>query len=226
MSAQRLLSITVLFGVAVTLAAQSTAAAAQDVSVQQLLERGALDEAIQRAEAERDNPESTYLAAQALIKKDDGGRAGERTAAYENAATRIGRRSANPARRCWRVTTMAAMAAAERAVAANGDNPYAHYQVGVVAIRQENFQRAAEAFGRSVELKPDLAYAHYYAGIAYQRVRRSRKCPSISKPSCGWPLMRPSGRPWRQFCGRCEEGRGDPRQKMCPIPKYHRPLLN
>ena len=111
------------------------------------------------------------------------------------------------------------MAAAERAVAANGDNPYAHYQVGAVASRQENFQRAAEAFGRSVELKPDLAYAHYYAGLAYQRVNRSRKCPSTSRPSCAWPLMRPSGLPWRQFCGRCEERRGDPRQKMCPIPR-------
>src|SRR5687768_3836668 len=50
---------------------------AQEATVQKLLERGALDEALQRAERERDNPESTYLAAQALIKKDDSGRATE-----------------------------------------------------------------------------------------------------------------------------------------------------
>ena len=51
MSAQRLLSITVLFGVAVTLAAAQHRRGRSGVSVQKLLERGALDEAVQRAEA-------------------------------------------------------------------------------------------------------------------------------------------------------------------------------
>ena len=49
--------------------------AAQQMTVQTLLERGAFSEAVQRAEGERDNPESTYLAAQAAGRMDDTGRA-------------------------------------------------------------------------------------------------------------------------------------------------------
>src|SRR4029453_18652588 len=49
-------------------------------SVQKLMERGALDEAVQRAGQERGNPESTYLAAQALIKMSNHGGAGEQYA--------------------------------------------------------------------------------------------------------------------------------------------------
>ena len=51
--------------------------AGQEDSVQKLMERGALDEAVQRAERDRGNPESTYLAAQALIKMNNDGGAGE-----------------------------------------------------------------------------------------------------------------------------------------------------
>jgi tetratricopeptide (TPR) repeat protein len=68
-----------------------------------------------------------------------------------------------------------AMDAANRATAANGDNPYAHYQIGLVANRQGNHERALEAFSRALELKPDLAYAHYYAGSASQRLRQMAK---------------------------------------------------
>ena len=66
----------------------------------------------------------------------------------------------------------AARADATRAVQANGDNPYAHYQAGLVANRQNRFQDAATSFRRATELKPDLAYAHYYAGIASQRIKQ------------------------------------------------------
>ena len=175
MSAQRLLSITVLFGVAVTLAARSTAAAAQDVSVQQLLERGALDEAIQRAEAERDNPESTYLAAQALIKKDDGGRAGE-------AYGRLRERSDED----WKAIGESGAALLGGTTMARWPPPNvqlprtAPIRTRIIrSARSPSGKRISSApprrYGRSVELKPDLAYAHYYAGIAYQRVRQIPK---------------------------------------------------
>jgi tetratricopeptide (TPR) repeat protein len=152
-----------------------TAASAQDASVQKLIERGALDEAVQRAEGERDNPESIYLAAFALAKKNDNGRATEE---YSRLRDRDGddwKAIGESGAAMLGGDLEGAMAAAERAAAANGDNPYAHYQVGLVASRQDNFERAAAAFGRAAELKPDFAYAHYYAGLANNRLRRTPK---------------------------------------------------
>lgn len=148
---------------------------AKQESVQKLLERGALDEAVQRAADERDNPESTYLAAQVLIKKEDSGRAGEEYARLREAADDAWKAIGESGAELLAGNTDAAMAAATRAAEVNGDHPFAHYQVGLVASRQENFQRAAEAFGRASELKPDFAYAHYYAGLANQRIKQIPK---------------------------------------------------
>jgi tetratricopeptide (TPR) repeat protein len=143
-------------------------------SVQKLLERGALDQAVQRAAGEGVNPESIYLAAQALIKMDNNAGANEQLARLRDAGddwSAIG----ESGQALLAGDAGAAMSAATRAVAANGDNPYAHYQLGLVASRQGDFQRAAEAFGRSVELKPDFAYGHYYAGLANQRLKQTAK---------------------------------------------------
>jgi tetratricopeptide (TPR) repeat protein len=150
--------------------------AQEPVSVQKLFERGALDEVVQRAESERDNPESTYLAAQALIKKEDNGRASEeygrlKETSGDEAWKAIGESGAE----LLAGNTDAAMAAATRAIEANADHPFAHYQLGQVASRQQNFKRAAEAFGRAVQLKPDFAYAHYYAGLANNRIKQIAK---------------------------------------------------
>jgi tetratricopeptide (TPR) repeat protein len=150
----------------------------QQVSVQQLLERGALDEAVQRAERERDNPESTYLAAQALTKMDQGGRANEEYARLRDTGDESWKAIGESGALLLEGNVPAAMDAAARAVSANADNPYAHYQVGIVASRQNDFERAAEAFGRSVQLKPDFAYGHYYAGLASQRLKQT---PQMSK---------------------------------------------
>ncbi|MEZ5283665.1 MAG: hypothetical protein R2712_02420 [Vicinamibacterales bacterium] len=61
---------------------------------------------------------------------------------------------------------MRAVNAAQRAVDAAGDNPYANYQLGMAAAAANDFGRAAEAFQRATDAKPDFAYAHYYAGQA------------------------------------------------------------
>jgi len=151
------------------------AAAAQENSVQKLLERGALQEAVERAAGEQGNPESTYLAAQAFMKMDNGGGASEQYARLREVGDESWKAIGESGAAMLSGNVPAAMEAANRAVAANGDNPYAHYQVGVVASRQNNYQRAAEAFDRSVQLKPDLAYGHYYAGLAYQRVKQIPK---------------------------------------------------
>jgi tetratricopeptide (TPR) repeat protein len=149
--------------------------AAQDqptLSVQKLIERGALDEAVQRAEGERDNPESTYLAAQAFAKMNNNERAGQEYSRLRETGDDAWRAIGESGALLTEGNTDGAMDAASRATAANGDNPFAHYQVGMVADRQNNSERALEAFSRALELKPDLAYAHFYAGRASQRLRQ------------------------------------------------------
>ena len=149
--------------------------AAQDQpaqSVQKLLERGALDEAVQRAEGERDNPESTFLAAQALSKMNNNARAAEEYSRLRESGDESWRAIGESGALLTSGDIDGAMNAANRAAAANGDNPYAHYQIGLVATRQNNQERALEAYSRALELKPDLAYAHYYAGSASQRLRQ------------------------------------------------------
>jgi tetratricopeptide (TPR) repeat protein len=148
---------------------------AEQTSVQKLLERGALEEAVQRAESERDDPESTYLAAQAFMKMDNGGRAAGEYTRLRDTGDESWKEIGESGALLVSGNLRGAMEAATRAVAANGDNAYAHYQVGVVASKQNNFQRAAQAFGQAAELKPDLAYAHYYAGMANQRIKQTPK---------------------------------------------------
>ena len=155
--------------------ALSWPAAAQEASVQKLIERGSLDEAVQRAEAERDNPESTFLAAQAFSKMKNDGRAGEEYSRLRESGGEDWKAIGESGAAMVGGDLPAAMEAAERAIAANGENTYSHYQLGLVATRQNDFPRAAEAFARSVQLKPDLAYAHYYAGMSYQRIKQISK---------------------------------------------------
>ena len=150
-------------------------AADQEASVQKLIERGAIEEAVQKAASEPDRAESTFLAAQALMKIDNHGGASERFARLRDACDAAWKAIGESGAALIEGNAGAAMEAANRAVSANGDNPYAHYQIGVVASRQANFQRAAEAYERSADLKPDLAYAHYYAALAYQRVKQIPK---------------------------------------------------
>ena len=151
------------------------AIAQENVSVQKLFERGALEQAVQRADTERDNPEATFLAAQAAMKMNDNGRAAEQYSRLRGAGNDSWGAIGESGTRLTQGDLNNAMEAAEAAVASSGDNAYAHYQIGVVANRQSNYQRALEAFSRAAELKPDLAYAHYYAGAAAQRVKQIAK---------------------------------------------------
>lgn len=167
----RSLGVLAAVGVFAVFAAEA-AAQDQPASVQQLLERGALDEAVQRAEAERDNPESTFFAAQAFTRMNDDGRAGEEYARLRESHDEAWRAIGESGALLTGGDAQGALNAANRAVELNGDHPFAHYQLGLVASRQGNHERALEAFSRAVQLKPDFAYAHYYAGSASQRLRQ------------------------------------------------------
>jgi len=157
------------------LAATALIAGAAQTSVQKLLERGSLQEAVEQAQSEGGNPESTFLAAQALLKMDNNGGAEERYSRLREEGDEAWKAIGEAGAKLLAGDTDGAMEAANHATAANGDNAYAHYQVGLVAMRQNNFQRALEAFERALQLKSDLAYAHYYAGQAAQRVKQIPK---------------------------------------------------
>ena len=150
-------------------------AVGQENSVQKLLERGALQEAVERAGAENDNVESVYLAAQALVKMDNNAGAEERYSRLRESGDDAWKAIGESGAKLLSGDLNGAMEAATRAVEANGDNPFAHYQVGVVAARQSDYKRATEAFTRTTELRPDFAYAHLYAGQAAQRLKQTAK---------------------------------------------------
>lgn len=157
-----------LFGTAALFAGDATA---QQLTVQALLERGAFEEAVQRAEREPDNPESTYLAAQALNRMDNDGGAVEQYNRLRETGDDSWKAIGESGALLTEGNMDGAKQAAQRAVAANPENPYAHYQLGMVAHRQSDYNTSAAEFRRAVDLKGDLAYAHYYAGLAQQRLK-------------------------------------------------------
>lgn len=65
-----------------------------------------------------------------------------------------------------------AVAAAERAVAQDGNVAEAHYQLGLALTEREDWARAATAFDRAAQIDPQWAYARYQGGLAYYRVKR------------------------------------------------------
>jgi tetratricopeptide (TPR) repeat protein len=158
---------------ALALYGSSVAAAEQKPEVQRLFQSGSYEQAV---EAARDgDPASTFLAAQALIKMERADRAGAELARL--------RASDQPA---WGLVAESAEALlandggraldlARRAVEADGNNPFAHYQLGLAAGKANDWNAAVGGFSRAIQLKPDFAYAHYYAGLSYQRLRQLSK---------------------------------------------------
>lgn len=68
--------------------------------------------------------------------------------------------------------TEAALDSAGEAVSRAGGLAEAHYQLGLVLAKREDWRGAADAFDRSANLNPALAYAHYYGGLMEYRAGR------------------------------------------------------
>lgn len=142
----------------------------QKPEVQRLFQSGHYEQAV---EAARDaDPASTYLAAQSLLKLD-------RT---EQAVAEFSRLRSND-QPAWRLVaesgealagndTGRAVDLARRATEADGNNPFAFYQLGLAASKATDWGTANGALARAIELKPDLAYAHYYNALVHQRMRQ------------------------------------------------------
>lgn len=148
-------------------------ALAQDAAdVRRLFEAGRFQQVVERA-GDDAAPAIVYTAAQSHQKL---GATGEARAAYEQLATRG---EDDP----WHFIGLSgqqlldeqvgtALESAERAVALAPQLADAHYQLGLVQAKREDWRAAAEAFDRAANLNPAVAYAHYYGGLMHYRAGR------------------------------------------------------
>ena len=166
-----ILALAAAFAVSNLLA--TSAVAGQRPEVQRLFQSGAYDEAVQAAE--NADPASVYVAAQAMVKAEQSDRAREQFSRL--------RANDNPA---WQLIAQSgealvsgdsgrAVALARQAVDAGGDNPFAYYQLGLAAVKANDWGTASSSLSRAAQIKPDFAYAHYYAALSYQRARQLPK---------------------------------------------------
>jgi tetratricopeptide (TPR) repeat protein len=148
----------------------STAVGQDTAQARRLFEAGQYQQAIDTA---TDAPEAIYTAAQSYQRL---GATAEASGAYAQLAAR-------PEGDPWHFIglsgsqlvaddTGAALTSARQATAMAGNLPDAHFQLGLVLAKQQNFAGAAAAFDRTAELSPDYAYAHYYGGLMHYRAGR------------------------------------------------------
>ena len=149
------------------------AAFAQDAAqVRKMFEAGQYQRAIEAAEREA-APAALYTAAQSHQKL---GAAHEARDAY-------GQLAARPDDDAWHFIGLsgqqllddeidAALESARQAAELASRLAEAHYQIGLVLAKRQDFRGAAEAFDRAADLSPGHAYAHYYGGLMHYRAGR------------------------------------------------------
>ena len=130
---------------------------------------------MQRVDTERqagnNDPTSTYLAGQALLKLNRD----------QDARTEFAKLS-NGDDEAWKAVGQSSIGLldnnADEAVTegrhardVNGELGFTHYQLGMALIRHNNFDEAAQVLDRAADLMPEFAYAHYNAGVAHQRAK-------------------------------------------------------
>jgi len=154
-------------------AAAGSSLNAQKPEVQRLFQSGAYEQAVEAAGG--GDPATTYLAAQSLLKLDRADRAGAELTRLRDSDQPAWRHIAESGQALIANDTNRAVEAARLAVGDDGDNPFAHYQLGLAASKASDWGTAVSSFTKAVELKPDFAYAHYYAALAHQRNRQLPK---------------------------------------------------
>jgi tetratricopeptide (TPR) repeat protein len=153
----------------------SSVAFAQDgAQVRKLFEAGKYDQVIDAGQSSpHAAPDIIYAAAQSAQKTGNVDQAREfydRLATFpeDNAWHFVGVSGA----RLLGEETDAARDAAQQAVDRGGDVAEAHYQLGLVLAKVQDWTPAAAQFDRAAELNPSMAYAHYYGGLMHYRANR------------------------------------------------------
>jgi tetratricopeptide (TPR) repeat protein len=165
--------VTFMITLAFALLLLPTAVQAQDASeVRRMFEAGQYQQVIQSADAGT-SAEALYTAAQSYQKL---GSADEARSTY----ARLAERSEDDPWHFIGVSgqqllddnTDGALAAAQRAVQMADGLAEAHYQLGLVLAKREDWRAAADAFDRVSQISPANAYAHYYGGLMEYRASR------------------------------------------------------
>ena len=157
----------------VVLAFAATPAFAQDASqVQKLFEAGQYQRVVDSAQPDGD-PAVLYTAAQSHQKLGENDRALE---TYSALAARdegdIWHSIGLSGQQLMQDDVEGALGSARHAVEMDGGMAEAHYQLGLVLAKRQEWQPAAAEFDRVTELNPSNAYAHYYGGLMHYRANR------------------------------------------------------
>src|SRR5215831_6515552 len=159
--------------IAVSIACAATPAFAQSASqALKLFEAGQYQRVVDQASPDAD-PSVIYTAAQSQQKL------GNNDGATQTYAMLAGHGEDDP----WHFIGLSgqqllqedvdgASASAQQAVSMNGDLAEAHYQLGLVLAKRQDWANAATEFDRVSELNPSNAYAQYYGGLMYYRANR------------------------------------------------------
>jgi tetratricopeptide (TPR) repeat protein len=151
----------------------ASAVFAQNASqVQKLFEAGEYQRVVDAAQPDGD-PAVLYTAAQSHQKL------GENDQALQTYGALASRDEGDvwhfiglSAQQLMQDDTEGAVASARQAVAMNGGMAEAHYQLGLVLAKRQEWQAAATEFDRVTEINPSNAYAHYYGGLMHYRASR------------------------------------------------------
>jgi tetratricopeptide (TPR) repeat protein len=157
----------------VVLAVAPAVTFAQSASqVQKLFEAGQYQRVVESAQPDGD-PAVLYTAAQSHQKLGETDRALE---TYGALATRdesdVWHHIGLSGQQLMQDDVDGALASARHAVEIAGDIAEAHYQLGLVLAKRQEWPQAAAAFDRGTELNPSNAYAHYYGGLMHYRANR------------------------------------------------------
>jgi len=161
----------IFFTVVLTMAA-SIAFAQDTAQVQKLFEAGQYQRVVESAQPDGD-PAVLYTAAQSHQKLGENDRAME---TYSTLASRdesdIWHFIGLSGQQLMQDDVDGALASARHAVEMDGGMAEAHYQLGLVLAKRQEWAAAAAEFERVTEVNPSNAYAHYYGGLMQYRANR------------------------------------------------------
>ena len=145
----------------------------QKADVQRMFQSGAYEQVVEAAQGA--DPASTFLAAQALMKLNRNDGAAAEMTRLKSSGNQSWQLIGESGEALIANDTGRSVDLARRATDADGENPFAFYQLGLAASKANDWGTADAAFSRTIQLKPDFAYAHYYAALVHQRLRQLPK---------------------------------------------------